>query len=195
MKIVNRELSWLCFNDRVLQEALDEKVPLIERMRFLGIYSNNLDEFYRVRVANIRRMSAYRQKKMIGYNGNAEDLYKEIRRVVLKQQEKFESAYQQVLIGLEKVGIFHLDDTTVSDSQKKILSSYFHKELKHAIFPIMLSKKNSFPRLRDYAIYLAVKISLKGKPAHYSLIQVPQELSRFYSINEKDKHHYSPSST
>ena len=189
MKIVNRELSWLCFNDRVLQEALDEKVPLIERMRFLGIYSNNLDEFYRVRVANIRRMSVYRQKKMIGYNGNAEDLYKEIRRVVLKQQEKFESAYQQVLVGLEKVGIIHLDDTTVSESQKKILSAYFHKELKHAIFPIMLSKKNSFPRLRDYAIYLAVKISLKGKPAHYSLIQVPQELSRFYTINEKDKHH------
>ena len=90
MKIVNRELSWLSFNERVLQEALDEKVPLIERIRFLGIYSNNMDEFYRVRVANIRRMLSFRKPKMAGFNGNAEELYKEIRRVVLKQQEKFE---------------------------------------------------------------------------------------------------------
>ena len=100
MKIVNRELSWLSFNERVLQEALDEKVPLIERMRFLGIYSNNMDEFYRVRVANIRRMLSFRKQKIAGFNGNAEQLYKEIRRVVLKQQEKFEFAYQEILAGL-----------------------------------------------------------------------------------------------
>ena len=67
MKIVNRELSWLSFNERVLQEALDEKVPLIERMRFLGIYSNNMDEFYRVRVANIRRMLSFRKQKIAGF--------------------------------------------------------------------------------------------------------------------------------
>lgn len=186
MKIVNRELSWLSFNERVLQEALDEKVPLIERMRFLGIYSNNMDEFYRVRVANIRRMLSFRKQKIAGFNGNAEQLYKEIRRVVLKQQEKFEFAYQEILAGLKLFGIVQLNEKTVTDIQKKELASYFHKELKHAIFPIMLNKKDAFPRLRDYAIYLAVKINLKGSASRYSLIQVPSALSRFYTMKEAD---------
>jgi polyphosphate kinase len=186
MKIVNRELSWLSFNERVLQEALDEKVPLIERMRFLGIYSNNMDEFYRVRVANIRRMLNFRKQKIAGFNGNAEQLYKEIRRVVLKQQEKFEFAYQEILAGLKLFGIVQLNEKTVTDIQKKELASYFHKELKHAIFPIMLNKKDAFPRLRDYAIYLAVKINLKGSASRYSLIQVPSALSRFYTMKEGD---------
>ena len=186
MKIVNRELSWLSFNERVLQEALDEKVPLIERMRFLGIYSNNMDEFYRVRVANIRRMLSFRKQKIAGFNGNAEQLYKEIRRVVLKQQEKFEFAYQEILAGLKLFGIVQLNEKTVTEIQKKELASYFHKELKHAIFPIMLNKKNAFPRLRDYAIYLAVKINLKGSASRYSLIQVPSALSRFYTMKEGD---------
>jgi polyphosphate kinase len=186
MKIVNRELSWLSFNERVLQEALDEKVPLIERIRFLGIYSNNMDEFYRVRVANIRRMLSFRKPKMAGFKGNAEELYKEIRRVVLKQQEKFEFAYQEILAGLTLVGILQLNEKTVTEVQKRELASYFHKELKHAIFPIMLNKKDAFPRLRDYAIYLAVKINLKGSASRYSLIQVPSALSRFYTMKEGD---------
>jgi polyphosphate kinase len=186
MKIVNRELSWLSFNERVLQEALDEKVPLIERIRFLGIYSNNMDEFYRVRVANIRRMLSFRKPKMAGFNGNAEELYKEIRRVVLKQQEKFEFAYQEILAGLKLVGILQLNEKTVTEVQKRELANYFHKELKHAIFPIMLNKKDAFPRLRDYAIYLAVKINLKGSASRYSLIQVPSSLSRFYTMKEDD---------
>ena len=184
MNIVNRELSWLSFNERVLQEALDDKVPLIERIRFLGIYSNNMDEFYRVRVANIRRMLSFRKPKMTGFNGNAEELYKEIRRVVLKQQEKFEFAYQEILAGLKLVGILQLNEKTVTEIQKKELASYFHKELKHAIFPIMLNKKDAFPRLRDYAIYLAIKINLKGSASRYSLIQVPSALPRFFTIKE-----------
>jgi polyphosphate kinase len=186
MKIVNRELSWLSFNERVLQEALDEKVPLIERIRFLGIYSNNMDEFYRVRVANIRRMLSFRKPKMAGFNGNAEELYKEIRRVVLKQQEKFEFAYQEILAGLTLVGILQLNEKTVTEIQKGELASYFHIELKHAIFPIMLNKKDAFPRLRDYAIYLAVKINLKGSASRYSLIQVPSTLPRFFTMKEDD---------
>ncbi|MCX6190750.1 MAG: polyphosphate kinase 1 [Flavobacteriia bacterium] len=184
MKTVNRELSWLSFNERVLQEAMDERVPLIERIRFLGIYSNNMDEFYRVRVANIRRVINFRKSKVAGFKGSAEELYKEIRRVVLKQQEKFEFAYQEILAGLKLVGIVQLNEKTVTEVQKKELASYFHKELKHAIFPIMLNKKDAFPRLRDYAIYLAVKINLKGSASRYSLIQVPSVLPRFFTIKE-----------
>ena len=93
MKAINRELSWLSFNARVLQEALDPSVPLIERFRFLGIYSNNLDEFFRVRVAEVRRMMVLKQKKVYGFSGSAEGLYKEIRKVVMHQQDLFEACY------------------------------------------------------------------------------------------------------
>ena len=96
VNIVNRELSWLSFNERVLQEATDPSVPLVERIRFLGIYSNNMDEFYRVRVANVRRMALLKKQKITGFSGNAQDLYEEIRKVVLKQQKKFEEAFVEI---------------------------------------------------------------------------------------------------
>ena len=89
MILNNRELSWLAFNERVLQEAMDESVPLVERIRFLGIYSNNMDEFYRVRVANLKRMVALNNKKVEGFKGTAEELFSAIHTVVIKQQLKF----------------------------------------------------------------------------------------------------------
>ena len=97
MDIFNRELSWLSFNERVLQEALDVRNPLIERMRFLGVYSNNLDEFFRVRVANIRRMIEVGDKNINGFNGTPKELFKEIRLVVLRQQKQFQFAYRKIL--------------------------------------------------------------------------------------------------
>jgi polyphosphate kinase len=184
MEIINRELSWLSFNDRVLQEALDDLVPVVERMRFLGIYSNNMDEFYRVRVANIRRMIALKKQKVDGFDGTSAELYQEIRDVVIEQQQKFELAYRKILRALVKERIHHTDEKRITLAHKKELSSYFHEQLKHAVFPIILDKKNPFPKLRDYAIYLAVKIVEKKEKIRYALIQIPTDFSRFYQLKK-----------
>lgn len=186
MEIINRELSWLSFNDRVLQEALDDQVPVVERMRFLGIYSNNMDEFYRVRVANIRRSIALKKQRADGFNGTPAELYQEIREVVIEQQQKFELAYRKILRALVKERIHHTDEKRITLAHKKELSIYFHEQLKHAIFPIILDKKNPFPKLRDYAIYLAVKIVEKKNKTRYALIQIPTDFSRFYQLKKGD---------
>ncbi len=188
MELINRELSWLAFNERVLQEAMDPKVPIVERMRFLGIYSNNLDEFFRVRVANIRRIIGVQKKQIAGFPGTPTELYNEIRKTVMKQQLKFESTYQQLLSELEKHSIFHVDDTNCSETMLLELSNYFHTKLKHAIVPIILEKTTPFPRLKDSSIYLAVRmLSENKKTVKFALIKIPSEFPRFYRIKEKDK--------
>lgn len=187
MSIINRELSWLSFNERVLQEALDESVPLVERMRFLGIYSNNLDEFYRVRVANIKRMIHLQGKKVDGFKGTPQDLYDEIRTVVIKQQRQFEHAFQQITSELAKDGILQIDEKTASESQKQELKAYFLKEILHDLVPIIIEKKSTFPRIRDKAIYLAVRMEWDQKSkVRYALIEVPDTVSRFYELKENE---------
>ena len=184
MELINRELSWLSFNERVLQEALDENVPVIERMRFLGIYSNNMDEFFRVRVANLRRMIQVNKKEVEGFNGTPSELYSAIRKVVLKQRVKFEIAYKKILAELEKEGVFHIDEATIDEKKKVQVASFFHDSLKHAIVPIILDKRTAFPRLLDYAIYLAVKMTETNGKIRYALIQIPPEFKRFFIISE-----------
>lgn len=187
MNIINRELSWLSFNERVLQEASDLNVPIVERLRFLGIYSNNMDEFYRVRVANVRRMALLKKQHINGFKGNAQELYQEIRNVVLKQQKKFEEAFHEISNKLKENGIHFINERNLNDKQKIELTKYFQDELRHVIFPIILDKKNSFPKLRDYAIYLAVKIEdFKGK-IKYALIQVPTDTSRFKLLIDRTR--------
>ena len=106
MKLFNRELSWLSFNERVLQESLDISNPIIERMRFLGIYSNNMDEFYRVRVASVRRLIAIGTAQIEGFVGGPTALLKEIKKAVLDQQRLFELSYQKLLKELREQVIF-----------------------------------------------------------------------------------------
>ena len=129
MELINRELSWLSFNDRVLQEALDDQVPVVERMRFLGIYSNNMDEFYRVRVANVRRMIALKKHKADGFNVTPTELYQEIRQTVINQQLKFDTAYKRILLALSKEKIQLIDETKTTITQKSELSVFFHENL------------------------------------------------------------------
>ena len=185
MNLINRELSWLSFNERVLQEALDPKVPLTERMRFLGIYSNNLDEFFRVRVANLKRVMEFKNEKIQGFKGSAEELYVEIRKVVMKQQELFEAAYQQIKHEFEAHQVQIVDEKALDLHELAQLDFFFHDKLKHAIFPILLDKKRALPKLRDYAIYLGVKITSKTR-VRYALIQIPTEYTRFFTLKQNE---------
>jgi len=185
MDYINRELSWLSFNERVLQEALDTEVPLVERMRFLGIYSNNMDEFYRVRVANIKRLITLQNKKADGFKGTPQDLYDEIRTVVIKQQRLFEKAYDQLIEVLKKDGIQHFNEHNTNKEQQQELRTYFRKEILHDVVPIILDRKTPFPRLRDQAIYLAVRMEWDSKrKVRYALLEIPSSIPRFYSISE-----------
>lgn len=187
MDIFNRELSWLSFNERVLQEALDTRNPVIERMRFLGIYSNNMDEFFRVRVANVRRMIAVKNKNVQGFNGTPKELFNEIRLVVLKQQRQFEIAYQKILKELENHSIFHVKENELTPEQVLELKTYFNLKLKHAIVPIIINSTTPFPRLKDSGVYLAVKMTnLRSTKVRYALIKIPSIISRFYLIEEGD---------
>jgi polyphosphate kinase len=187
--MINREISWLSFNERVLQEAQDPNTPLIERFRFLGIYSNNMDEFFRVRVANIKRMISTKRNEIQGFEGTAAELLEKIRKIVIAQQKDFESCYFNLITELEKEGIFQLRETNLSTTQKKELITYFHKELKHVIVPIILKTNAKFPKLRDKNIYLAVKMHTTNKPI-YALIQIPSNYPRFYRMSDDGKNYF-----
>ena len=188
MILNNRELSWLSFNERVLQEAMDESVPLIERFRFLGIYSNNMDEFYRVRVANLKRMAALNDKKVEGFKGTAEELYKRIHAVVVKQQHIFEETYQKLIKALEKHGIYHFDEKTVNEENRILLAHKFNTQIVHDLVPVLIDKKIPFPRLRDKAIYLAVRMEWdKNRKTRMALIEIPDSLDRFHIIEQDGK--------
>ena len=191
MILFNRELSWLSFNARVLQEAVDTRVPLVERMRFLGIYSSNMDEFFRVRVANLRRLILIGDKKVTGFEGTPKELYATIRTVVVKQQKEFEIAYKNILQELSNEGIKQLDETQLNEEQLAELYEFYNIKLKHEIVPIILDPKTPFPRLRDYAIYLAIKmISNESKKVQYALVKIPIEFPRFYRFQNSNKNYF-----
>lgn len=187
MDLINRELSWLSFNQRVLQEATDRSVPLVERFHFLGIYSNNMDEFFRVRVANLRRIIELKKKDVSGYNGSTKDLYKEIRTTVLEHQVIFENTYNELIEDLKLSGIDHINEVGLDEEEQHKLSDFFQKELRHAIIPILLDKKVPFPEVRDYSLYLAVIIRKTGRKNKYALIKIPKDVKRFFVFNKDNR--------
>ncbi|MBW6496799.1 MAG: polyphosphate kinase 1 [Bacteroidales bacterium] len=179
---INREISWLSFNERVLQEAADERVPLIERLRFLGIYSNNLDEFYRVRVATLRRISDFSEDIPEDMPYDPAKILKKINDIEQKQQEKFSSIYQELLAELETHNIFLVNEKELTPEQGEFVTRFFEENVRPNLFPIMIKnfKRSSF--LRDRAIYLAVHLQKIDKSLRddSALIRVPAaSISRF----------------
>ena len=181
-KLVNRELNWLAFNHRVLQEAADPSVPLIERLRFLGIFSNNMDEFFKVRVATVKRMIGLEKyaKDIIGEK--PKKLLAKIQNRVIGLQEQFEVVYDAIRQELEKENIFLINEHQLNDGQRSFVENYFDEKVLPVLSPIMLNHVEQFPALADKSIYLAVRLtsSLPDITKEFALIEIPaQYVSRF----------------
>jgi polyphosphate kinase len=178
-----RDLSWLSFNDRVLQEAEDPRVPLMERIRFLGIFSNNRDEFFRVRVATIKRMVRLGRKGLDLIGQDPVDVLEKIVEFSKVSEEKFEHIYSNILQDLGKHNVFIINEGQLTPAQARCVKDYFHDEVMPTLVPIMLDSARKFPFLKDKSIYLAIKLSRSGKKPRYSLVEVPTDaLSRFFVL-------------
>lgn len=187
MELFNRELSWLSFNERVLQEALDKSVPVVERLRFLGIYSNNLDEFFRVKVATVKRLIELKNRKVTGFKGTPKELLKEIKKVVVRQQRLFELAYQKILIELKDQNILQITEKHLRSEDKEFVEQFFRDKVRPQIVPIMLSDKRAFPNLKDDSIYLAAKMTeFEKTKIRYALIEIPKSLDRFIVLPHQE---------
>lgn len=181
-KIINREISWLSFNERVLQEAADPNVPLVERIRFLGIVSNNLDEFFKVRVATIKRMIDIEEKTGKLYEEKPKEVLNQIQQTVIFQQKKFESIYKELQKELEREKIIIINERQLTRKKAEFVQNYFMEHVLPVLSPIMLHNVREFPRLKDKSIYLAVKMSSNNPKIddEYAIIEVPSErLGRF----------------
>ena len=191
----NRELSWLQFNARVLQEAEDVSVPLIERLRFIGIFSNNLDEFFKVRYATIKRIDDAGKGGRSFLGGySAKELMEEITQTVISQQRNSLKVLAEINKQLEKENIFIIDETEVTPSQGEFISDYFISKVSPALVTIMISELDKFPSLKDTAAYLAVKMVISNEDASldakklYALIEIPRSVERFVVLpREGDK--------
>lgn len=183
-----RDISWLSFNSRVLQEAEDNSVPLRERIKFLGIFSNNLDEFFRVRVATLRRMVEMGNKGNMHLELSPNLILEEIQEMVMEQQITFDHIWNDILKELKKQQIFLLNEKQLSKAQQQFVTEYFDTEIRSNIVPLMIESIQAFPNLNDKSIYLACKLSKKDKsiPQRYALVSVPaRRLPRFVILPSK----------
>ncbi len=187
-RFIPRDISWLSFNARVLQEANDPTVPLKERIRFLGIFSNNSDEFFRVRVATLKRMIEFAEKRR-KLNMHMEDdpqaILDQIQTIVLQQQNEFNRIWNNILKELKKEKIFLLDEKHLNKTQQQFVTKFFEEEVRPSIIPLMIESLPQLPYLRDKSIYLGV-VMRKQKSAYdqkYALIEVPAKaVGRFVQL-------------
>jgi polyphosphate kinase len=173
---INRDISWLAFNGRVLQEAADEENHIYDRLRFLGIFSNNLDEFFRVRVATLNRMTRTAGNKLkMHMEENPEKILSSIMSIVLTQQQQFEKIYRDLVVAMEEKKIYFKTDKQLSKEQKLFVENYFEERLHTRIVPLMIESIPSMPLLRDRSVYLACVLghSQSAMMHRYALIEIP----------------------
>jgi len=181
-----KEISWLSFNERVLQEADNKNVPLIERFKFLGIYSNNLDEYFRVRVATLKRLSQIgsKSKDILGYNPKA--TLKKVHEIVLAQNIKFEKIYSSLIQELDSHKIHFVNEKQLKPEHAEFIRNYFITEVRSRLMPYIIESDAELPNLTDDAIYLAIILRKKGSDKkRYALLEVPIDvLPRFIALPE-----------
>ncbi|WP_406661082.1 polyphosphate kinase 1 [Methanolobus sp. ZRKC3] len=186
---VNREVSWLSFNERVLQEAMDPTVPLLERLKFLGIFSSNLDEFFSVRVGTLQRMVDANVEPKAVLGGSPKKVMKQVHNIVLDLRDKFDKVFAELTGELKLHNICIVDETHLNGSQQDFLKTYFEEKVRPRLVPIMLKDNPLFPYLKNQVIYLAVDVRRKWDPqgSNYALIEVPADvLPRFIVLPDAD---------
>ena len=196
-RFVNREISWLDFNARVLQEAQDENVPLIERLRFIGIFSNNLDEFYKVRYATVKRIARLEETKNRVFGDRpAEVLLKEITNKTIALQKESLDTLNALHAALEQENIFIVREDEINKEQRSFINTYFAQEVGPSLVTLMLNNIESISRIKDINAFLAVRMELDAEkhpfldPIQFALIEIPSSLKRFVVLpSAKGKTH------
>ncbi|MFY8008729.1 MAG: polyphosphate kinase 1 [Flavobacterium sp.] len=203
-RYIDREKSWLAFNARVLQEAADESVPLLERLRFIGIFSNNLDEFFRVRFAAVRRLSlsGVSGEKILG-GISAQQLVKDITEIVIKQQAESLRVLRLIEEELVRQNIIIIDETEVTGEHENFVKDFFIQKVSPELVTIILNDLAEFPLLKDTSGYLAVKLVMRSeqKPSilglvkskseiRYAIIEIPKNTNRIVELPSKDGKQY-----
>ena len=189
LSLYNRDISWLKFNARVLQEAEDPDVPLIERIRFLGIHSNNMDEFFRVRYSFVRRLQLSTVKN---HEDNLEGhspgkLLKQLSKLVNEQQQLSQKIYEHLRGELAKESIEIISEQELTQKQAQFVRDVYRNQVSPALTNLMLSQAPEFPYLRDKGIYLAVRL-MKGDSEQFSIIEVPSgAMNRFIALPKYGK--------
>lgn len=184
---INRELSWLQFNTRVLKQAQDESLPLFERLKFLAIYGTNLDEFYMIRIAGLKKLFS------AGVNVSGADRFtplhqlREIRSYLHKEQQEVETCLLGIMEKLEKEGIFFKSYKEVTPQQQQILDKYFKENIYPVIVPIAVDATHPFPHLNNLSFGQIVKLRDKDDPSveRYGIIRIPRVLPRFVDIDNR----------
>jgi polyphosphate kinase len=194
-KTIVRDISWLSFNARVLQEANDPSVSLRDRVRFLGIFSNNLDEFFRVRVATLKRMAELGSKVQhkMHLEKNPQQILEQIQETVLQQQNEFNRIWKQVQLELKKEKIFLVTEKQLNREQKKFVAQFFNEEVRQEVIPMMIESSHQTPYLRERSLYLAVAMtnSRSAYNRKYALIEVPaKNKRRFVKLPSPPGTHY-----
>lgn len=189
---IDRDLSWMYFNRRILQEATRENVPLLERLGFLGIYSNNLDEFFRVRMATLSRIAECEDKSLRKESEHARKLIKRINRLNAVYAKKYEEALAGVRSRLRDEHIFLLNENELDEEQQRYVRRFFRQRLSGFVSPVWITAARQLTDETDDSIYLAVKMNTEGRKAgDYALIELPVQVSgRFVRLPDRDGNKY-----
>lgn len=189
---IDRDLSWMYFNRRILQEATRENVPLLERLGFLGIYSNNLDEFFRVRMATLSRIAECEDKSLRKESEHARKLIKRINRLNAVYAKEYEEALAGVRSRLRDEHIFLLNENELDEEQQRYVRRFFRQRLSGFVSPVWITAARQLTDETDDSIYLAVKMNSEGRKAgDYALIELPVQVSgRFVRLPDRDGNKY-----